>query len=128
MRYARHADRDRIFAAIEEIIATEHVPGTSATLRIKGEFLPLEHTAGNAALLEIYQKAAKRAGLALEGEATGGCADSGFTSAVGAPTLCATGPVGGAAHSPEEYLEVESVVPRAMALADAVSDTAPLKG
>jgi glutamate carboxypeptidase len=111
MRYARHADRDRIFVAIEEIIATEHV-----------------HTAGNAALLEIYQKAAKRAGLALEGEATGGCADSGFTSAVGAPTLCATGPVGGAAHSPEEYLEVESVVPRAMALADAVSDTAPLKG
>jgi glutamate carboxypeptidase len=104
------------------------VPGTSATLRIKGEFLPLEHTAGNARLLEIYQKAAKQAGLALEGEATGGCADSGFTSAVGTPTLCATGPVGGAAHSPEEYLEVESVVPRAMALADAVSDTAPLKG
>src|SRR5216684_3712400 len=128
MRYARHADRDRIFGAIEEIIATEHVPGTSATLRIKGEFLPLEHTAGNAGLLEIYQKAAKRAGLALEGEATGGCADSGFTSAVGTPTLCATGPVGGAAHSPEEYLEVESVVPRAMALADAVSDTASLKG
>jgi glutamate carboxypeptidase len=127
MRYAKHADRDRIFAAIEKIIATEHVPGTSATLRIKGEFLPLEHTAGNAGLLEIYQKAAKRAGLALEGEATGGCADSGFTSAVGTPTLCATGPVGGAAHSPEEYLEVESVVPRAMALADAVSDTAPLK-
>ena len=128
MRYARPADRDRIFAAIEKITATEHVPGTSATPRIKGEFLPLEHTAGNAGLLDIYQKAAKRAGLALEGEATGGCADSGFTSAVGTPTLCATGPVGGSAHSPEEYLEVESVVPRAMALADAVSDTAPLKG
>jgi glutamate carboxypeptidase len=128
MRYARHADRDRIFAAIENIIATEHVPGTSASLGIKGEFLPLAHTAGNAGLLEIYRKAAKQAGLAVEGEATGGCADSGFTSAVGTPTLCATGPVGGAAHSPEEYLEVESVVPRAMALANAVSDTAPLKG
>jgi glutamate carboxypeptidase len=127
MRYARPADRDRIFAAIEKITATEHVPGTSATLRIKGEFLPLEHTAGNAGLLEIYQKAAKQAGLALEGEAAGGCADSGFTSAVGTPTLCATGPVGGAPHSPEEYLEVESVVPRAMALANAVSDTAPPK-
>jgi glutamate carboxypeptidase len=127
MRYARHADRDRILGAIEKIVATEHVPGTSATLQIKGEFLPLEPTAGNAGLLAIYQKAALQAGLTPEGESTGGCADSGFTSAVGTPTLCATGPVGGLAHSPEEYLEVESIVPRAMALAGAVSDTAPLK-
>jgi glutamate carboxypeptidase len=127
MRYARHADRDRIFGAIEKIVATEHVPGTSATLAIKGEFLPLELTAGNAGLLEIYRKAAKQAGLELEGEATSGCADSGFTSAVGTPTLCATGPVGGLAHSPEEYLEVESIVPRALALANAVSATAPLR-
>jgi glutamate carboxypeptidase len=127
MRYARHADRDRIFGAIEKIVATEHVPGTSATLAIRGEFLPLELTAGNAGLLEIYRKAARQAGLALEGEATGGCADSGFTSAVGTPTLCATGPVGGLAHSPEEYLEVDSIVPRALALASAVSATAPLR-
>jgi glutamate carboxypeptidase len=127
MRYARHADRDRIFGAIEKIVATEHVPGTSATLAIRGEFLPLELTAGNAGLLEIYRKAAKQAGLELEGEATGGCADSGFTSAVGTPTLCATGPVGGLAHSPEEYLEVESIVPRTLALANAVSATAPLR-
>ena len=59
-------------------------------------------------LLGIDQKAAQEAGLNLEGEATGGCADSGFTSAVGTPTLCATGPVGGLAHSPEEYLELEA--------------------
>jgi len=126
MRYARHGDRDRIFGAIDKIVATEHVPGTSATLRIKGEFLPLEQTAGNAGLLAIYQKAAQEAGLNLEGEATGGCADSGFTSAVGTPTLCATGPVGGLAHSPEEYLELESITPRALALANAVINTMPL--
>jgi glutamate carboxypeptidase len=36
---------------------------------------------------------------------------------VGCPTLCAVGPVGGNAHTPEEYLEVESLVPRAQALA-----------
>jgi glutamate carboxypeptidase len=31
--------------------------------------------------------------------------------------LCAVGPVGGKAHSPEEYLEVASLVPRAQAMA-----------
>jgi glutamate carboxypeptidase len=36
---------------------------------------------------------------------------------VGCPTLCAVGPVGGNAHTPEEYLEVDSIVPRAQALA-----------
>jgi glutamate carboxypeptidase len=36
---------------------------------------------------------------------------------VGCPTLCAVGPVGANAHTPEEYLEIESLVPRAQALA-----------
>jgi len=125
MRYSRHADRDRVLGAIEKIVAAEHVPGTSATFKIKGEFVPLEQTEGDARLLAHYKKAALQAGLTLEGEATGGCADSGFTSAVGAPTLCATGPVGGLAHTPEEYLEVNSIVPRAIALATAIADPTP---
>ena len=41
--------------------------------------------------------------------------------ALGAPTLCAVGPVGGLAHSPEEYMEVESFVPRAQAMARAIA-------
>jgi glutamate carboxypeptidase len=125
MRYARHVDRDRIISAIETIVATEHVPGTSAALTIKGEFLPLEQTEGDARLLAHYKHAARSAGLTLEGESTGGCADSGFTSAAGTPTLCATGPVGGLAHTPEEYLEVESIVPRAIALANAIANQTP---
>ncbi|WP_424629418.1 M20 family metallopeptidase [Bradyrhizobium sp. SYSU BS000235] len=127
MRYVRHADRDRVIGEIERIVGKEHVAGTLATLRIKGEFLPFEQTTGNASLLSIYQKAARLSGLTLEGEFTGGCADSGFTSAIGTPTLCGTGPVGGKAHSPEEYLEVDSIVPRAQSLARAVAATAPLK-
>jgi glutamate carboxypeptidase len=76
-------------------------------------------------LLAHYKHAARSAGLTLEGESTGGCADSGFTSAAGTPTLCATGPVGGLAHTPEEYLEVESIVPRAIALANAIANQTP---
>ena len=40
-----------------------------------------------------------------------------FAAAVGAPTICGTGPVGGKVHSPEEFLELSSIVPRAQALA-----------
>ena len=33
------------------------------------------------------------------------------------PLICGVGPVGGKAHSPEEYLELDTIVPRAQAAA-----------
>jgi len=120
LRYVNPADRDEIVAKLHEIVATSHVPGTKAKLTIKGEFLPLTQDAAAAKLFALYQGAAADAGLSVKGEFSGGCADSGFTAAQGAPTICAVGPVGGLAHSPEEYLEIASLVPRAQALARSV--------
>jgi len=118
LRYVAPDQRDEILARIEAIVRTAHVPGTKATLRINGEFLPLTEGGASTALLALYRDAAGNPGL--EGEFSGGCADSGFTAAVGAPTLCGVGPIGGRAHTEEEYLEVESLVPRAQALARAI--------
>jgi glutamate carboxypeptidase len=63
---------------------------------------------------------AGRGGFTTAGEFTGGCADSGFTAGVGTPTICAVGPVGGKAHSPDEFLRIDSIVPRAQACARAI--------
>jgi glutamate carboxypeptidase len=120
MRYVEPAERDETMARIEAIIAKSFVPGTRATLSIRGEFLPLTQSRASAKLFHLYEGAAHDTGFTTSGEFAGGCADSGFTAAVGAPTLCAVGPVGGRAHSPEEYLEVDSLVPRAQALARAI--------
>jgi glutamate carboxypeptidase len=75
-------------------------------------------------LLKAYQLAAAEVGFAVEAEFTGGCADSGFTASEGCPTLCATGPMGWKAHTPDEYLEIASLVPRSQALALAVLNLA----
>jgi glutamate carboxypeptidase len=72
-------------------------------------------------LFQTYAQVSAKLGRPVEGEFAGGCADSGFTASVGCPTLCAVGPVGGKAHSPEEYLEVGSLVPRARALAQTIA-------
>ena len=117
LRYVETPDRDALMAAIEAITTRSFVPGTAATLEIRGEFLPLTQTPDAARLFEAYMAASAAAGIAVTGEFTGGCADSGFTAAVGAPTLCAVGPVGGRAHTPEEFLRVDSLVPRALAAA-----------
>lgn len=124
LRYVDPANRAATLAAIEEIIATSTVPGTSAKLHINGEFLPLVQSEASKQIYDAYRIAAKDAGLPdLAGEFTGGCADSGFTAAVGTPTICAVGPVGGYAHTPQEYLDLDSIVPRAQALALAILRT-----
>jgi glutamate carboxypeptidase len=97
------------------------VPGTSAKLEITGEFLPLVENDAGKALFDHYAAGLRELGAGeTKSLFTGGCADSGFAAATGAPTICAVGPVGGKAHSPEEYLEIETLVPRAKALALAV--------
>lgn len=120
LRYIHPADRDEVMARIADIIARSFVPGTKAELTIKGEFLPLNQTPTARRLFELYVQSAADTGFKTDGEFTGGCADSGFTAAMGAPTICAVGPVGGKAHSPEEFLHIDSLVPRAQAMARAI--------
>ncbi|WP_371423235.1 M20 family metallopeptidase [Tardiphaga sp.] len=123
-RYIEPADRATIMSAIEKIIATSTVPGTTAKLHINGEFLPLVQDAAAKAMFETYQAAAVDSGLAtLTGEFAGGCADSGFTASVGTPTLCGLGPVGGNVHTDLEWLDIDSIVPRAQTLARAILRT-----
>jgi glutamate carboxypeptidase len=120
LRYVTPADREDVMARIGAIVARAFVPGTRTELTIKGEFLPLTQTPAAKRLFEAYVSAAAASGFTTDGEFTGGCADSGFTAGVGAPTICAVGPVGGNAHSPDEFLRIDSLVPRAQACARAI--------
>jgi glutamate carboxypeptidase len=117
LRYVESQDRAEVAAKIETIVATSYVKGTTANLQILGEFVPLVPTEASHRLFELYAACAHRIGLKIGAEFTGGCADSGFAAAMGTPTLCATGPCGAKAHSPDEYLELATIVPRAQALA-----------
>jgi glutamate carboxypeptidase len=121
LRYVTPPDREDAMGKIARIVETANVPGTGARLEIAGEFKPLVEGPENKRLLEHYAACAGDLDLKVAGEFTGGCADSGFTSGVGTPTVCAVGPVGGKAHTPDEFLVVDSIVPRAQTLALAVA-------
>src|SRR5207253_1315936 len=85
LRFIAPADRAAAMAKVEEIIATSYVPGTRATLEVTGEFLPLVETDDGKQLYQHYAAGARELGLEIPGEFTGGCADSGFAAATGAP-------------------------------------------
>jgi glutamate carboxypeptidase len=120
LRFVTPADRALAMEQIRSIVERSFVPGTTASLQVAGEFLPLVETPQAKSLFDHYAACAQEVGAPIRGEFTGGCADSGFAAEVGATTICAVGPVGGKAHSPEEYLEVDTIVPRAQTLALAI--------
>jgi glutamate carboxypeptidase len=120
LRFVTPADQRAAMAEIRRIVEKSHVPGTTAELEIAGEFLPLVESPHSQSLYEHYAACAETLSAPVKSAFTGGCADSGFAAEVGAPTICAVGPIGGKAHSPEEYLEVDSIVPRAQNLALAI--------
>jgi glutamate carboxypeptidase len=121
LRYVTPPDREAAMAKITHIVEIANVPGTSARLEIAGEFKPLVQGPENKKLFDHYAACANDISLKIEGEFSGGCADSGFTSGVGTPTICAVGPVGAKAHTPEEFMVVDSFIPRAQSLALAVA-------
>ena len=120
LRFITPQQRAETMAKVEAIMAKSFVPGTSAKLEISGEFLPLVESPDGKALFEHYAAQLKELGNEPSSIFTGGCADSGFAAATGVPTICAVGPVGGKGHTPEEFMEVDTLVPRAQALALAI--------
>jgi len=121
LRYRTQADRAEAMVRIEAIVAGATVAGTSATLAIEGEFDSFTSGPDSVRLFDHYKKAMADLGVTVNGEFSGGCADSGITSNLGIPTLCATGPVGGGYHTEKEFLEIESVVPRTQGLLLAIA-------
>jgi glutamate carboxypeptidase len=86
---------EEILGEVREICRCCELPGSESRILSEGKFLPLEQDEASHKLLELYDRSAADLGFRASGEATGGSADSGFTAALGTPTLCGTGPVGG---------------------------------
>jgi glutamate carboxypeptidase len=115
---------EKILGEVREICRCCELPGSDSRILREGNFLPLEQDEKSRELLDAYSRSATDLGFQVSAEATGGSADSGFTAALGTPTLCGTGPVGGNAHRDDEWCRIDTMVPRAQALALTILDVA----
>lgn len=95
------------------------VDGAEVTVEPGPGRAPMERLPGTAALLARYAACARRYGLAAdEAPRQGGGSDGNTTANLGIPTLDALGPRGRGFHTHDEYIEVDTLVSRAQALAD----------
>lgn len=122
VRFTPQFDSEALKAKVVSIIEGESLGGTRGRVTRNDCVLPLTQTKMSRQLFERYARAAAEVGFEVQGEFTGGSADSGLTSAMGAPTLCATGPVGGLVHTAGEYCRIDTLVPRAQAIALTILD------
>lgn len=106
---------------LEKICASTDVKGTEVELVGEMNRLPMEKTARTESLLHVIEKVGEQIGVEVKDTATGGGSDASFTAAMGIATVDGMGPVGGNAHSEEEYLEIPSLTERTELLAKTIA-------
>jgi glutamate carboxypeptidase len=108
---------EQAMVEVARIVAATTVPGARAVLVPAHRHPPMERTPAVAALVAVAQGVARDLGFEVGEAATGGAGDANTTAAAGLPTIDGLAPVGGDAHGPDEWLELDSVVPRTALLA-----------
>ncbi len=114
-----NSDLDELIAAIRRVANQEYVPGTRVEISIdpNSGCPAMEYSAGTRRLEAAAIEIADELGFPLKGAATGGGSDVSFACHAGTPGLDGLGPIGGLDHSPDEYILVSSIAPRAALLA-----------
>lgn len=117
IRAVRRADLEAAEAEIHSMLGALAVPDVSAELEPMARWWPMEKLERSGRLVDHAQAVARRLGFEVRDAATGGASDANTTSGMGVASIDGLGPIGGMDHSPAEYLEVASIVPRTTLLA-----------
>jgi len=104
-------------AAVRAIASEPGVPDVSVDVVEMAGWAPMEKLERSGRLADHVKAIAARLGFSTMDVSTGGASDANTTSGMGIPSIDGLGPIGGRDHSPEEYLEVDSIVPRTTLLA-----------
>ena len=73
---------------------------------------PSSYPKGNARVARfLHERFAEMGTTVNTGVVSGGGSDGNFSAALGIPTIDGLGPRSGRAHSPDEYMEIDSVEP-----------------
>jgi len=117
VRGTTRAALEAAIEAVTSIAASPTVPDVTAEVETMASWMPMEKLERSGRLADQAIALAARLGFETKDVATGGASDANTTSGMGVPSIDGLGPVGGSDHSPDEYLDVASIVPRTTLLA-----------
>ncbi|SEM73888.1 M20 family metallopeptidase [Lihuaxuella thermophila] len=117
IRLFHHDAVDRVDRLAKEAASRPTTPGVTITADLKLWFPPMFYNQEIGRLAALAVECADSLGMSLGHTGTGGGSDANWIAAQGVPCLDGLGPVGGLDHSPDEYIEPDSFVPRTALLA-----------
>lgn len=104
---------DKAISILEKANAC-HVEGTSSSLEIRGNSMPMSQRSGNLELCQIMSDISQSLGFGpLEPTFVGGASDASHASALNIPVVCASGPVVDFQHTLNERVLKSSLTQRA---------------
>ncbi len=103
--------------ALMELAAQPHNPRTRLEITGEFEYPPMAKTPAIAFVADLAKATARELGFEIQDQATGGASDANNAAPHGVPVLDGLGAIGGLDHSPDEYIERDSIAPRAALLA-----------
>ncbi|HEX3642388.1 MAG TPA: M20 family metallopeptidase, partial [Ktedonobacteraceae bacterium] len=122
LRFLRNVDCYDTEQRWHELMQNKSIPGVQLTLeRDPGIRDPMESTPQSLRLIRRAQRIAQQLGFEVDHAATGGISDANYSSGFGLPTLDGLGPIGDLDHSPDEFIELDSIAPRAALLAGLIA-------
>lgn len=120
LRFTTRADGEALVEAFRAAAAegTRGIGGTRIDISGGIAREPMERTDQSLELMEAYAAFARQSGLgASEAALMGGGSDASTSSGMGIPSIDGLGPRGKGFHTIEEHIEVETLIPKAQALA-----------
>jgi glutamate carboxypeptidase len=109
---------------VEMILRLPHLAGIEPSVRGTISRPALEPNPGSARLFQMMAALAKRVGVKATQAETRGGGDGSFLASLGLPTLDGMGPIGRNNCTPQEYIEIDSMMPRTAILALTIAQLA----
>ncbi|MFB8760596.1 M20 family metallopeptidase [Streptomyces nigra] len=122
VRAATTADVRRVELAIRRAAERPAVTGTTISVEQLDLCPPMEVTDASRRMFDLARRAGRTVGVPLDATTTGGVGDANLIAGTGVPTLDGLGPIGGADHTPQEWLDLTSVPQRVALLAALVAE------
>jgi glutamate carboxypeptidase len=122
VRFQENADRYALEERWHEMLKNKQVPRVELVLEVDPDDRdPMTCTPANLRMAQRAQEIARELGFEVRHAPTGGISDANYASGFGYPALDGLGPVGGLDHSPNEYMEKDSIAPRTALLAGLIA-------
>jgi len=111
VRIAQADEGQRIEDSFQALSHNIHTPGVRVEVVGGINRPPMAPSEKTKQLWEQIAVIGEAIGVEMTLTNTGGCSDGNYTAALGIPTIDAMGVRGGCAHSEDEYIELDSIVP-----------------